>query len=76
MIKIMKDENREWEAYVMGLVAANHSRAVTAARQAAAQGPEPDRPQLSKRVLNVLGGVLWTAVMALAVAACIIYAAR
>ena len=71
----MKDENnREWEAYVMGLVAANHSRAVTAARQAAAQGQEPDRPQLSKRILNTIGGVLWTAVMALAVAACLIYA--
>lgn len=71
----MKDENnREWEAYVMGLVAANHSRAVTAARQAAAQEPEPDRPRLSQRALNVLGGVLWTAVMALAVAACLIYA--
>lgn len=73
----MKDENNhEWEAYVMGLVAANHSRAVTAARQAAAQGPEPDRPQLSKRVLDVLGAVLWTAVLALAFVACLIYAAR
>lgn len=72
----MKDENnRAWEAYVMGLVAANHSRAVTAARQAAAQEPEPDRPSSGKRILNTIGGVLWTAVMALAVAACIIYAA-
>lgn len=72
----MKDENnREWEAYVMGLVAANHIRAVTAARQAAAQGPEPDRPSSGKRILNTIGAVLWTAVMALAVAACIIYAA-
>lgn len=71
----MKDENnREWEAYVMGLVAANHSRAVTAARQAAAQEPEPDRPISGKRILNTIGAVLWTAVMALAVAACLIYA--
>ena len=72
----MKDENnRKWEAYVMGLVAANHSRAVTAARQAAAQELEPDRTSSSKRILNTIGAVLWTAVMALAVAACIIYAA-
>lgn len=72
----MKDENnREWEAYVMGLVDANHSRAVTAARQAAAHR-SLTAPRLSKRVLNVLGGVLWTAVLALAFVACLIYAAN
>lgn len=71
----MKMSDKQWEAYVMGLVAANHSRAVTAARQVAAQEPEPDRPSSGKRILNTIGAVLWTAVMALAVAACIIYAA-
>lgn len=68
--------DKQWEAYVMGLVDANHHRAVTAAQPVPVQiAPEPDRPRLSKRVLNVLGGVLWTSVMALAVAACLIYAA-
>ena len=55
-------------------VDANHRRA----RARAAAEPvssELDQSRLSRRALNVLGGVLWTAVMALAVAACIIYAA-
>lgn len=69
-----KMANNEWEANVIAMVDANHHRAVTAARQAAAQEPEPDRPISGKRILNTIGAVLWTAVMALAVAACLIYA--
>lgn len=53
-------------------VDANHRRARAAAEPVS---PELDQSRLSRRALNVLGGVLWTAVMALAVAACIIYAA-
>ena len=52
-------------------VDANHRRAKAAAEPVPA---EPDQSRLSRRALNVLGGVLWTAVMALAVAACLIYA--
>lgn len=69
--------DKQWEAYVMGLVDANHHRAVASAKPAPVQiAPEPDRPRLGKRVLNVLGAVLWTAVLALAFVACLIYAAR
>lgn len=72
----MKMSDKQWEAYVMGLVDANHHRAVAAAQPVPVQiAPEPDQSRLSRRALNVLGGVLWTAVLALAVAACIIYAA-
>lgn len=72
----MKMTNEEWEDNVIAMVDTNHHRAVASAKPAPVQiAPEPDRPRLSKRVLNVLGAVLWTAVMALAVAACIIYAA-
>lgn len=53
-------------------VDANHRRARAAVEPAPA---EPDRPRLGRRALNVLGGVLMTAIMALAAAACIIYAA-
>lgn len=71
----MKMSDKQWEAYVMGLVDANHHRAVAAAQPVPVQiAPEFDRPRLSKRVLDVMGAVLWTAVMALAVAACLIYA--
>lgn len=73
----MKMSDKQWEAYVMGLVNANHHRAVAAAQPVPVQiAPEPDRPRLSKRVLDVLGAVLWTAVLALAFVACLIYAAR
>ena len=72
----MKMSDKQWEAYVMGLVDANHHRAVAAAQPVPVQiAPEPDRPRLSKRVLDVLGAVLWTAVLALAFVACLIYAA-
>lgn len=68
--------DKQWEAYVMGLVDANHHRAVASAKLAPVQiAPEPDRPRLSKRVLDILGAVLWTAVLALAFVACLIYAA-
>ena len=73
----MEMNDKQWEAYVMGLVDANHHRAVAAAHPVPVQiAPEPDRPRLSKRVLDVLGAVLWTAVLALAFVACLIYAAR
>lgn len=67
----MKMSDKQWEAYVMGLVDANHRRARAAAEPVSSA---PDQSRLSRRVLNVLGGVLWTAVLALAVAACLIYA--
>lgn len=67
----MKMSDKQWEAYVMGLVDANHRRARAAAEPVSSA---PDQSRLSRRALNVLGGVLWTAVMALAVAACLIYA--
>lgn len=71
-----KMANNEWEANVIAMVDANHHRAVASAKLAPVQiAPEPDRPRRSKRVLDVMGAVLWTAVLALAVAACIIYAA-
>lgn len=73
----MKMSDKQWEAYVMGLVDANHHRAVASAKLAPVQIPsDSDRPRLSKRVLDVLGAVLWTAVLALAFVACLIYAAR
>lgn len=72
----MKMSDKQWEAYVMGLVDANHHRAVAAAQPVPVQiSSDSDRPRLSKRVLDVLGAVLWTAVLALAFAACLIYAA-
>lgn len=72
----MKMSDKQWEAYVMGLVDANHHRAVAAAQPVPVQiAPEPDRPISGKRILNTIGAVLWTSVMALAVAACLIYAA-
>lgn len=70
-----KMANNEWEANVIAMVDANHHRAVASAKPAPVQiAPEPDRPRLGKRVLNVLGAVLWTAVLALAFVACLIYA--
>ena len=68
--------DKQWEAYVMGLVDANHHRAVAAAQPVPVQiALEPDRPRRSKLVLDVMGAVLWTAVLALAFVACLIYAA-
>ena len=72
----MKMTNEEWENNVIAMVDTNHHRAVAAAQPVPVQiAPEPDRPRLSKRVLDVLGAVLWTAVLALAFVACLIYAA-
>lgn len=68
----MKMSDKQWEACVMGLVDANHRRAKAAAEPVPA---EPDQSRLSRRALNVLGGVLWTAVLALTFVACLIYAA-
>lgn len=71
----MKMTNEEWENNVIAMVDTNHHRAVASAKPAPVQiAPEPDRPRLSKRILNTIGAVLWTSVMALAVAACLIYA--
>ena len=68
--------DNQWEAYVMGLVDANHHRAVASAKLAPVQiSPDSDRPRRSKRVLDVMGAVLWTAVLALAFVTCLIYAA-
>lgn len=68
--------DKQWEAYVMGLVDANHHRVVASAKLAPVQiSPDSDRPRRGKRVLNVLGAVLWTAVLALTFVACLIYAA-
>ena len=64
--------DKQWEAYVMGLVDANHRRARAAAEPVSSA---PDQSRLSRRALNVLGAVLWTAVLALAFVACLIYAA-
>lgn len=72
----MKMTNEEWEDNVIAMVDTNHHRAVASAKPAPVQiAPEHDRPRLSERVLNVLGGVLWTAVMALTFVACLIYSA-
>lgn len=68
----MKMSDKQWEACVMGLVDANHRRARAAAEPVSSA---PDQSRLSRRALNVLGGVLWTAVLALAFVACLIYAA-
>lgn len=72
----MKMTNEEWEDNVIAMVDTNHHRAVASAKLAPVQiAPEPDRPRLGKRVLNVLGAVLCTAVLALTFVACLIYAA-